>query len=332
MLAEMQRWVDMDLMPGATAAVVSPHGVWSGAAGVDGRAQKLQATSGTSLGQVTQTFVAAEALLLAEQGRLDLDAPASTYVLVPQLANGVTTRQLLGHRSGIADPGQEPYAAVFTAPEEHWSPEQLLAPIPKATAAPGQKFYEDTPNYVLAALVVEKVSGRSTATAIDGDLWTPLRLERLAYQDEQTLSEPIAAPGEEEGLPQGQTGRPYLPFRSLASLIAGSHGVAGDAPSVAQWGYALYGGRVLKPESVTQLIDFDQDVGAGYGLATIDFRSGRWFSSNIKGYGMRGALVGYRSVLAVYPEHHLSIAILTPSPVDVVPYVGRIVNAGLLLQ
>lgn len=332
MLAEMQRWIDREFMPGATAAVVSPHGVWSAAVGVDGQGAGLEPTSGMSLGNLTQTFVAAEALLLAEQGKLDLDAPASTYVPLPQLANGATTRQLLGHRAGIPDPGQEPYAAVFTAPDAHWSTTQFLAPVAKATAPPGEKFYEDTTNYVLAGLVVEKVSGRSTATAIDQDLWMALGLERLAYQDEQRLPEPIAAPGEDEDLPQGQTGRPYLPFRSLASAIAASHGVAGDAASVARWGYSLYGGLVLKPESVAQLTDFDQDVGPGYGLATVDFTKPRWFKWHIEGYGMGGGTVGYRSVLAIYPEQHLSVAILSPSTVDVLPYVRHLVNAGLLLQ
>lgn len=332
MLAEMQRWVDKEFMPGATAAVVSPHGVWTAAVGVDGQGDRLEPTSGMSLGQVTQTFVAAEALLLAEQGKLDLDAPASTYVPVPQLSNGATTRQLLGHRAGIPDPGQEPYSTVFTAPDAHWSTDQFLAPVPRATAPPGEKFYEDTTNYVLAGLVVERVSGRSTATAIDTDLWTPLGLERLAYQDEQALPEPIAAPGEDEGLPKGQTGRPYLPFRSIASAIAASHGAAGDAASVARWGYALYGGQVLTPDSVAQLTDFDQDVGPGYGLATIDFTQPYWLKWHIEGHGMRGSLVGYRSVLAVYPEHRLSVAILTPSGVDVLPYVRYIVNEGLLLE
>ena len=332
MVAEMQRWVDKEFMPGATAAVVSPDGVWTAAVGVDGQGAKLEPTSGMSLGQVTQTFVAAEALLLAEQGKLDLDVPASTYVPVPQLANGATTRQLLGHRAGIPDPGWGPYATLLTEPDAHWSSEQFLAPVPKASAPSGEKFYEDTTNYVLAGLVVEKASGRSSATAVDADLWTPLGLERLAYQDEQTLPEPIAAPGEDEDLPEGQTGRPYLPFRSIASAIAASHGAAGDAASVAAWGYALYGGQVLTPDSVAQLTDFDQDVGPGYGLATIDFTQDYWFKWHIEGYGMRGSLHGYRSVLAVYPEHQLSVAILTPSAVDVLPYVRYIVNEGRLLE
>ena len=333
MLAEMQRWVDKELMPGATAAVVSPHGVWTAAVGVDGQDVKLEPTSGLSLGHITQTFVAAEALLLAEQGKLDLDAPARRYVPVPQLANGATTRQLLSHRAGIPDPGFGPYAAVFTDTEAHWSPQQYLKPVPRATEEPGQKFYEDSTNSVLAGLVVAKASGRSTAAAIDADLWTPLGLERLAYQDEQTLPEPIAAPGEDKEVPGNQSGRPYLPYRSIASAVAASQGVAGDAASTAQWGYALYGGQILSADSVAQMIDFDQgDDDAGYGLGTIDFTSPHWFQWHIEGHGMRGGMPGYHSVLAVYPEHHLSVAILTPSTVDVMPYVRYLVNAGSLLQ
>ena len=331
MLAVMQSWVDKGLMPGATAAVVSPGGSWSAAVGVDGLGKQLQPTSGMALAHVTQTFVAAEALLLAEQGKLDLDVPASTYVPTRQLANGATVRQLLAQRSGIADPGPEPYVALYTEPDAHWSTAQALAPIPKSTATPGGAYSENAANYVLAGLVIDKVTGRSTAAAIDRDLWTPLGLERLAYQDQQTLPEPIAAPGEDFALdlPDGSTGRPYLPFRSLASATAASQGVAGDAASVARWGYALYGGEVLTPESVAQLIDFGDD---GYGLATVDFTNDQWFEWNIDGYGIPGGVPGYRSALVVHPEQQLSVAFLIPSGAEALPYAHYLVNAGRLLE
>ena len=327
--AELTRWVDAGYLPGVTAAVVSPDGTWSGAAGMDGLGHRLDPRSGMALGSITQTFTAAEVMLLAERGELDLDAAASTYVPVRQLANGATVRHLLGHRSAIPDPGFEPYARVLTDTDAHWSPERSLEPVAKATKAPGMRYYYDWTNYVLLGLVIEQVTGHGPAVALRQDLWEPLGLSHLAYQDQQRLTGPVAAPGEDENLPEDAPGRPYLPFRSMASLASASFGVAGDAESVARWGYELYGARVLRADSVAQMTDFEDDD--GFGLGTVDFTPSyrqRW---GIDGVGHLGdEMPGYRAVLAVYPALRLSVAILSPSAVDTVPFVRYLVTAGSL--
>jgi CubicO group peptidase (beta-lactamase class C family) len=82
-------------------------------------------------------------------------------------------RQLLSQRARIPDPGAKPYTTVHTAPDAHWTPVRALAPVPTLTATPGGAFSEDVANYVLAGLVLDKVTGQSTASAIDSDLWTP---------------------------------------------------------------------------------------------------------------------------------------------------------------
>jgi CubicO group peptidase (beta-lactamase class C family) len=92
---------DSTRMPGVTAAVLSPGGAWTGAAGVDGAGTPLVPEAMTDIGSVTRTVTAAEVLLLADQHRLDLDAPASTYLDHPLLASGPTVRQLFSHTSGI---------------------------------------------------------------------------------------------------------------------------------------------------------------------------------------------------------------------------------------
>jgi len=95
--------------------------------------------------------------------------------------------------------------------------------------------------------------------------------------------------------------------------------MSGDALSVAKWGYALYGAQLLRPDSVTQMTDFED--GDGYGLGTFDYTNEYWYTSHVDGFGHHGVISGYRTVLAVYPAKEVSIAILTPSDVDPLPYV-----------
>lgn len=316
---ELARWVDKGFFPGVTAAVVTPEGVWSGADGVDGDQAKLTAESGMALASITKTFTAAEVMLLAERGEVELDKPASTYLSVPEVSNGVTVRQLLGHRSGIEDAGEDAYPDVITKPNQHWSPQQFLAEVPTPTQLPDQRWQYANANFVVLGLLLEKVAATDLATAIPRDLWEPLGLDRLAYQDVQALPPPLAAPGGDDELPSSGTANPYLPYRSLASAFGAAGGMSGDALSVAKWGYALYGARLLRPDSVTQMTDFDD--GDGYGLGTFDYTNEYWYTSHVDGFGHHGVISGYRTVLAVYPAEELSIAILTPSDVDPLPYV-----------
>jgi D-alanyl-D-alanine carboxypeptidase len=327
---ELDRWVESGLLPGVTAAVASPAGTWSGAAGVDGRGNRLEPHSGMALASVSKTFTAAEVMLLAEQGKVDLDAPASTYLSLRQVANGVTIRQLLAHRSAIPDPGDKPYASLLTDLGADWSVQQFLAPVPAATAKPGQTYHYDNTNYVLLGLVIEKVTGRDVATAISADLWKPLGLSRLAYQDQQRLAPPLARPGQDDQVPNGIPEGPYLPFRSLASAIGAAGAVAGDADSAARWGYALYGGHVLSEESLAQMTDFrDSEI---YGLGTVDFTAGRFSRWNIDAVGHDGVSIGYRSVLAVFETDQVSVALLTPSTTLIGPYIQYLMKAGGLLR
>ena len=328
MEAEVQGWVKKELLPGVTVAVVSPQGVWTSAAGVDGDGTVLRTDSGMALASITKTFTAAEVLLLAERGQLDLDAPASTYVDQPALGNGTSVRQLLAHRSSIAEGQEAAYAPMMSDLGQRWSTKRVLAPVPTPTAAPGQKFSYVNANYILLGLVIEKVTGLDPAEAFTRDLWQPLGLTRVAYQDQQSLAPPLARPGADEELPNGTPSQPYLPSRSIASVFGTAGAAAADAEDTARWGYALYGGRLLEPDSVAQMTDFDD--GDGYGLGTMDFSSGRFSRATLKAVGHLGVLPGYRTLLVVFPGTATSIAILTPSTVDPTPYVKWLVAAGHL--
>ncbi len=88
-------------MIGLSAAVVTPTGSWAGATGVDAAGTAIKPTSAFAIADITMTFVGAEVLLLASGGKIDLDAPVTTYVTLPFATNGATIRQLATMTSGF---------------------------------------------------------------------------------------------------------------------------------------------------------------------------------------------------------------------------------------
>ena len=225
--AEVDRWIDDRLLPGVTVAVVTPDGTWSGAAGVDGAGTPLRPDSGMALASITKTFTAAEVMLLAERGLVDLDAPASRYVPEPQVANGVTVRQLLAQRALLGEADEDAWADIDLHPDRHWSPEEAIAPVPTPTSTPGQSFRYDNVNYVVLGQVIEKVTGEDVATVIRRDLATPLGLDRLAYQDAERLAPGSAGRGRGRDRPPDG---PYLPMGRWRARTAPPAGWRGTPP------------------------------------------------------------------------------------------------------
>jgi CubicO group peptidase (beta-lactamase class C family) len=85
-------------------------------------------------------------------------------------------------------------------------------------------------------MLVEQVTGASTATVLSRDVFQPLGPDRLAYQDEQALPPPLATASSQDELPVSASSATYLPYRSWASAPGGAGVIAGDAPSVASLG------------------------------------------------------------------------------------------------
>ena len=130
----IEQWVADGNGTGVTAAVVSPAGSWSGAAGVDAAGMPLLPESAMSIANITKTFTAAQVVLLADEGLVDLDQPISDFVTLPFDTHGATVRQVLSMRSGFpVDPIDDIMAAVSTDPGRSWTRQdvfELIEPNP----------------------------------------------------------------------------------------------------------------------------------------------------------------------------------------------------------
>ena len=126
----------------------------------------------------------------------------------------------------------------------------------------------------------------------------------------------IIAPEEPQLRPDGR----FLPNRAAASSAGAVGGIAADAPTLARWGYELYGGHLLTPEAVQQMTTPCLE---DYGLGTVIGKLG-----DLDVVGHDASIPGYLASLQVFPRHRLSVAVLVPdSDVDLSVLLQRLSDA-----
>jgi D-alanyl-D-alanine carboxypeptidase len=304
-------WVGTSGIPGMAAAVVTPDGSWAGAAGTDAAGTPIAPDSAFAIASVTKTFVAAEVLRLAADGRIDLDAPVATYVDLPFDTGGATIRQLATMRSGFPLFAPDATLVPLVAKDltRLWTARdivELSADQPRVGTLDGRGEYNGL-NYVALAMVIEKVTGEPLATSLRRDLLAPAGLERVWMQPEEKPTAPLTVAVEPDAMQVVDPTSGYLPSLAAASTGRGGAGIAADAPSLARWGYLLYGGRVIDPSLVATMTAGDPDADNGYGFGTMTAEvDGTTF------VGHAGDYMGYSAILLVWPTTKTAVAVLAP--------------------
>ncbi|GHF95517.1 serine hydrolase domain-containing protein [Streptomyces zaomyceticus] len=264
-------------VPGAVAQARDGRGGWTGTAGERGGDDRFR------VGSITKTFVATVLLQLQAEGRLDLDDPVEKWLPGVVRGNGhdgrrITVRQLLNHTSGVysvtADPGfqEKIFGPGFLEHRyDRWTPRQLvdIAMTHAPDFAPGTDWNYSNTNYVLAGMVIEKVTGRPYGKAVENRIVKPLKLRATSV------------PGTDVRMP-----KPSSPAWSTLSADpdAQVHDVSRLSPTIAyaagemisdsndlQTFYrALLKGRLLpkaEMKEMTTTVPISPEIpGAGYGL------------------------------------------------------------------
>ncbi|WP_417495454.1 serine hydrolase domain-containing protein [Maricaulis sp.] len=135
-------------------------------------------------------------MALVEDGRIDLDAPVSTYLQSWQLPESgfdneqVTVRLLLSHTAGLTDGlgygGFRPGTTVQSLPD---ALSQASDASPGADGrvrvgmTPGEQFEYSGGGYSLLQLIVEDVTGESFETYMQGAVFQPLAMHDSSYLD-----------------------------------------------------------------------------------------------------------------------------------------------------
>lgn len=211
----------------------------------DPRVRKDSITPSTSfhLASVSKTFTAMATLKLWELGKLNIDAPVSTYLAGFPL-EGVTVRQLLNHRSGI--PNYVHYMERLGWDRKRPVTNQdvldfIIARHKDIQIAPPDKHFSySNTNYALLALIIEKVSGQAYGEFLRLTFFEPLGMKDSYVFDEKMKEQSLSS--------YFYSGREYA-FDYL-DLVYGDKNVYSTVRDLWKWDQALKGGQFFKPATL----------------------------------------------------------------------------------
>lgn len=308
----LDRWRESHGAPGVAAAVRLPDGSrWMGTSGmkVVGRGDRpVTPLTPFVIGSLTKTFVAALVLRLQEEGRLTIDQPIATWLPDYPLANRITVRMLLSHRSGIYDYFSHPRyeSRVFDRPRHRWKTGEILALRGPRYCRPDACFRYSNTNYVLLGKIVQKVTGQTVARNLRDRFLFPLGLRDTFFQGQEPIGK-VPAEGylaRRTGYQRLADGSRFRPNTSAATVANAAGAMVSSIRDISDWQEALLSGGLLSPESLAQMTAFDPRSGYGLGLryARLD---------GILGIGHGGSLRGFVALMYRLHRQDIDVAILT---------------------
>ncbi|MGW3668083.1 serine hydrolase domain-containing protein [Streptomyces sp. NPDC005141] len=296
-----------DGVPGVTATAGDRRGAWSATAGVGDlrTGAPRSAADRYRVGSITKTFVSTVLLQLEAEGRLSLDDTVDEWLPGVVRGNGndgtgITLRRLLNHTSGIFDyTADEDFVRTYFLKDgflrhryDTSTPEQLVAIAlsHKPDFAPGTSWNYSNTNYVLAGMVIEKVTGHSYASQIRERIIKPLGLHATSVPGTRvTLPRPSSRAYSK--LAETTTGPTYDVTTLNPSLASSAGEMISDNADLNRFYTALLRGRLLPREQLKEMkttVEVDGIPNAGYGLGLID----RELSCGVHVWGHDGGIHG----------------------------------------
>jgi D-alanyl-D-alanine carboxypeptidase len=269
----VRQLTERDGAPGALARVQDRHGrtvIRSGVGDVRTGAP-VPADGHWRMGSITKPFVATVVLQLVGEGEIELDAPVDRY-LPGLVSRDITVRHLLQHTSGLPDYLEHlPMAKVIEHPFTHYDKRDLLDVALKHPPLfePGQGWSYSNTNYLIAGMLIEKVTGRPYGKEIERRVLKPLRL-RHTYVPGDAPSLPWPHP---RGYVRTSPDAPLLDRTLLDPSVAAASGdLVSTASDVNRFFAALVGGELLRPAELREMMTTRPTGGSSgteYGLGLV---------------------------------------------------------------
>jgi CubicO group peptidase (beta-lactamase class C family) len=255
------------------------------------------------IGSISKQFTVACVMLLVQDGKMRLDDPVARWFPELTRAKDVTVRMLLSHTSGYSDYAPQDYTIpAWTKPVDPLALVHEWAEKP-LDFEPGTKWQYSNTNFVLATLILEKVSGEPFWKFLKTRVLDPLGLKDVLNLDtDRARLEPA-----------GYMRNALAPVRPAILEAPGwYYGDASLAMPVAdllRWDISVMDETLLRPESYRAMeteVLLKNGAPTGYALAN-DVAVHNGHRELYHG----GEVGGYVAQNTILPDDRMAVAVLT---------------------
>jgi CubicO group peptidase (beta-lactamase class C family) len=254
---------------------------------------KMQPDDLFELGSVTKQFTAFLSMLLVEDGKLDLDAPISTYLdALPEAWKSIKVRNLLNQNSGLPEYVQLPGIGLA----DEFDREKWFATVTKVPLdfPPGTAWAYSNTNYALMGFIIEKVGGKPYTEQLTERVLKPLGMTQTRFQDINQIW-----PRRAHGIIRQPDGT-AIRVPGMGGSIQSDGTLVSNLTDMVKWDAALRERKLLKPEGYAQIWApgrLADGLAKPYGMG--------WFLTGPDSppyVGHAGASVGYGGGIARYRD------------------------------
>ena len=255
---------------------------------------------------VSKQFTATAIMLLARDGKLQLDDDIRTYLPeIPDYGHRITIRHLLTHTSGLRDQWDLLALARGRFEEDRITEADVLDIVSRQKAlnfTPGTEYLYSNTGYTLAGTIVRRVSGKSLRDFADERIFKPLGMTRTHFHDDFSMlvkGRAFAYAPRDGGawrfsIPNFDTYGATSLYTTVGDLLAWQE----------NFRHPVVGDDALLRQMQTSAVLANGDT-TGYGLGLAMSGEGR-----ARLVGHSGADAGYRSYTGRYPELGFAVAVL----------------------
>ena len=257
------------------------------------------------IGSVTKQFTAVSILLLKEQGKLDLDAPISTYLEgTPETWSEVTVRNLIRHTSGIPSvTSLDEFNEIVRQPV---SQDDLLAMYINLPLEfePGSTWKYSNSGYLLLSRIIENLSEQPIGAFFQANLFDPLGMKATGFD----ITSQILPKRADGYSPTGDDVTVINAAYADMGIPSGAGALYSTTGDLHKWQRGLFGGQILSEESLAEYLtpsEHEAMSGSHYAHGVIVTKA-----EDNTVYWHSGGIQGFNSWLGYDADRQVTVAVL----------------------